>query len=657
MANNKYEELARDIIKNVGGEANVTGLRHCITRLRFNLKDESKANTDYLKKRDGVVTVVQSGGQYQVVIGNEVNNVYEAITEISNIGENSGGSEPDNSDLSWFDRLIDTLSGLFQPFLGALAGTGIIKGIVSLLGAFGVAETNGVYALLNVVGDGFFQFLPVALALTAARRFKLNQFVAIGIAAAFLHPELGNIISGDVLYTLFSGTPFESAVHATFLGFPIILPPAGNYYQSVIPIILAIWFASKIDKWVKSWMPTIVAGTFVPVFTILIAAPISLLVIGPVATWASSLIGALFTWLNEFSPLLFGGLLSGAWQLLVILGLHWGVVPIGFLQLSELGRSTLFAQVNISTFPIFGMLIAIAIRSKENKTKELSASSTVPALFGITEPAIYGLMIPMKKLFAIAIAINIIFGAYSGLVGVETYTVGGMGIFALPTLIHPTDGITMNFWHAIISYAGATLAGFISVMLVGVPKIQDEDEVEPESVPSNANDIPLESNEEATTQEIKESAKQDIIASPLTGEMVRQEEIEDEVFASGAMGKAIAINPTEGVIYAPANATVTTIFPTGHAIGLTTDGGSEILIHIGLDTVELNGEGFEKFVETNDVVEAGQKLVSFDIDFIKEKGFSVQTPVVVTNSSDFEDILFTNESSVEQGDYLLTSVR
>ena len=655
MAKKDYEELARDIIKNVGGEENITDLRHCVTRLRFNLKDESKANTDYLKKRDGVVTVVQSGGQYQVVIGNEVGAVYEAITEISNIGETSGEAEPNNSDVSWFDRLIDTLSGLFQPFLGALAGTGIIKGLVSLLGAFGVSETNGVYALLNVVGDGFFQFLPVALALTAARRFKLNQFVAIGIAAAFLHPELGNLISGDVLYTLFSGTPFESAVHATFLGFPIILPPAGNYYQSVIPIILAIWFASKVDKWVKSWMPTVVAGTFVPVFTILIAAPISLLIIGPVATWASSLIGALFTWLNEFSPLLFGGLLTGVWQLLVILGLHWGVVPIGFLQLSELGHSSIFAQVNISTFSIFGMLIAIAIRSKEHKTKELSASSTVPALFGITEPAIYGIMIPMKKLFAIAIIINVIFGAYSGLVGVETYTPGGLGIFAIPTLIHPVDGITMNFWHAIISYVGASLAGFVAVMLVSIPKIQDEEE--PEIVKTGAKNVTPEINEDVKIQEREESAKQEIVASPLTGNIVKQEDIEDEVFASGAMGKAVAINPTEGIVYAPANATITTIFPTGHAVGLTTDNGTEILIHIGLDTVELNGEGFEKFVQTDDVVEAGQKLISFDIDFIKEKGFSVQTPVVVTNSNDLEDVLFTQETSVEQGDYLLTSVK
>ena len=271
--------------------------------------------------------------------------------------------------------------------------------------------------------------------------------------------------------------------------------------------------------------------------------------------------GALFTWLNAFSPLLFGALLTGSWQLLVIFGLHWGVIPIGFLQFSELGRSTLFAQVTLSTFSIFGMLIAIAIRSKERKTKELSASSIVPALFGITEPAIYGLMLPMKKLFAIAIALNIIFGAYTGMVGLEQFTLGGLGIFALPTFIHPTEGITMNFWHAIIGMAGLALAGFIVTMLIDIPKIQDEDDEGLETVPSGAKEITPETNKETTKQEIEESAKQDIVASPLAGEIVKQDEIEDEVFASGAMGKAIAINPTDGVIYAPANAKVTTIFP------------------------------------------------------------------------------------------------
>lgn len=665
MANKNYEELARDIIENIGGEENVTGLRHCITRLRFNLKDESKANTDYLKKRDGVVTVVQSGGQYQVVIGNDVADVYEAITEQSNIGGDSGGSsEPDNSDLSVLDRLIDTLSGLFQPFLGVLAATGMIKGLVAILAGFGMDPTSGLYQVLNMAGDGFFQFLPVALTITAANKFKMNQFTALAVSALLLYPSLGVLAEGELLYKLFAGTPFESEVFSTFLGAPIILPPGGSYFGSVVPIILAIWFGSKVEKWVKSWMPKLIATFFTPFVTVAIAAPIALLVIGPVATWAASLIGWLFTGLNNFSPILFGAVLTAAWQVLVIFGLHWGIVPIGYLQLSELGYSTILAQVSTSTFAVFGVLLAIMWKTKEQKTRQITGGSLLPAFFGITEPAIYGIVLPMRTPFIVTIVANALVGLYTGFVELVTYRTGGLGVFAIPNYIEDGGALTANFWHRIISYGVAIILGFAIMMFVKVPNLEDDEglaeatpDVDGDDTPGANGSTDSAATGTATTEEMQESAKQEIVASPLTGDIVKQDDIEDEVFASGAMGKAIAVNPTEGVVYAPANATVTTIFPTGHAIGLTTDNGTEILIHIGLDTVELNGEGFEKFVETDDVVEAGQKLVSFDIDFIKERGFSVQTPVVVTNSNNLEDVLFTTENSVEQGDYLFTSVK
>src|SRR5699024_2111098 len=292
MAKN-YDELARDILAHVGGEENVDGLRHCITRLRFNLKDESKADTEYLKKRDGVVTVVKSAGQYQVVIGNEVGAVYESITKVSNIGEDhsSSGRDPENDDRSLLDKFIDTLSGLFQPFLGVLSAAGIIKGIGAIIGALGVDPTSGFMQVFNILGDGFFQLLPIALAVTASRKFKMNIYTAIGVAGVLLYPTLGALQEGDVLYTLFAGTPFASEVFTTFLGVPIILPPGGSYYNSVIPMILAIWFSSRVEKWVKSWMPQLITSFFTPVVTLLIAGTASLLIIGPVATWGADLIG------------------------------------------------------------------------------------------------------------------------------------------------------------------------------------------------------------------------------------------------------------------------------------------------------------------------------------------------------------------------------
>lgn len=649
---NKNEELARDILENIGGEENVESLRHCITRLRFNLKDESKANTDYLKKRDGIVTVVQSGGQYQVVIGNEVADVYEAITEVSGIGNDNGTSSGDsneNDDRNIVEKFIDLISGIFQPFLMALAATGMIKGVVALLGTLGVDPNNGLYQILNFAGDGFFQFLPIMVALTAARSFKMNQFTGLAIAAAFLHPALGTLAEGDVLFTLFEGTAFASPIYTTFLGIPVILPAAGNYYSAIIPIILAVWMGSHVEKWMRKVIPGVVRSFLTPFFTLVITVPVALIVIGPIASWAADLIGVIFTGLLNFNPLIFGAILALSWQILVIFGLHWGIIPITYVLLAEQGINPLGPAMMASTFGVLGVVIALVIKSKEKQVRDIGIPGIISLIFGISEPVIYGLMLPLKLSFVYALIGNIAGGAYLGLTGVVNYRTGGLGIFSIFNTINPNGELTMNFWNVIIGYMLATAVGFTLQMVLPVPTLDVKTEEAKEEVKDK--------KELATSDEMEESAKTEIIASPLTGSLVKQSEIEDEVFASGAMGKALAINPTAGIVYAPANATVTTIFPTGHAIGLTTEQGTEILIHIGLDTVELNGEGFEKFVETDEKVQAGQKLVSFDIDLIKERGYSAQTPIVITNTNVFEDILFTNENSVEQGDYLLTSVK
>ncbi len=653
MANKKQEELARDIIENIGGEENVNGLRHCITRLRFNLKDESKANTDYLKKRDGVVTVVQSSGQYQVVIGNEVAEVYDAITEVSGIGDGSssgGSNNNEHDDRNVIDKFIDFISGVFQPFLMALAATGMIKGVVALLGTIGVDPENGLYQVLNFAGDGFFQFLPIMVAITAARNFKMNQFTALAIATAFLHPSLSELANGEVLYTLFEGTAFASPIYSTFLGIPIILPAAGNYYSAIIPIILAVWLGSYVEAWMKKIIPSVVRSFLTPFFTVIITVPIALIVIGPVASWGADLIGVIFTSLLDFSPLIFGALLAASWQLLVIFGLHWGIIPITYVLLAEQGINPMGPPMMASTFGVLGVVLALVIKSKEKQIKDIGIPGIISLIFGISEPVIYGLMLPMKKSFMYAIIGNIVGGAYLGMMNVVAHRTGGLGVFSIFNTIDPNGELTMNFWNVIIGFGISILVGFALQMIFPVPNLEEETtEATPEE-DKNGESV-------ATSEEIQESAKQDIIASPVTGEIITQEDIEDQVFASGAMGKALAINPTEGVIYAPANATVTTIFPTGHAVGLTTEEGTEILIHIGLDTVELDGEGYEKLVEADDKVEAGQELIRFDIDLINERGFSVQTPIVVTNTNEFEDVLFTDEAAVERGDYLLTSVR
>lgn len=648
-----YDELARDIIAHVGGEDNVSDLRHCITRLRFKLKDEGQADTDYLKKRDGVVTVVQSGGQYQVVIGNHVPDVYNTIVSQTSIGGETSGSQADEPTGNIFDRFIDLMSGLFQPFLGVLSAAGIIKGLVALLGAIGVTQTNGFYAILNAAGDGLFQFLPFMIGLSAAKRFKMNQYTALGVIAAMLYPALNSLGELPVLYTLFEGTIFESAITSTFLGVPIIMPP-GGYYSSVIPAIFAVYIASLLEKWFSKRLPDSVKLFFTPFFTLLIGVPLAMLVFGPVATWLSSLIGAAFIALNNFSPILFGLVLGGAWQLLVLFGLHWGIVPIMILQVTTNGMSNILAVISAVSFAQMGAMIAIYLKTKETKVKTMAIPAILSSLFGVTEPAIYGFSLPMRTPFIMSCIGGAIQGAFIGITGTIGYNMAGLGIFSIPAFIDPSGQDTSSVWLFLLNIVIATAAGFLLTMLVKIPNLYGEED----TVTTNNEAVFQDTTDNApASPQPAATAAQEIVASPLTGRAMPLSQAPDEVFASGAMGKGVAIEPSEGVVKSPVNATVATIFPTGHAIGLVTENGAELLIHIGLDTVNLEGRGFEKLVEAGDVVEAGQELVRFDIDLIKEAGYQTITPIIVTNTPDYADILVSSQTDIQQGDYLFTIVK
>ncbi|MCO8292577.1 beta-glucoside-specific PTS transporter subunit IIABC [Tetragenococcus halophilus] len=648
-----YEKLAKEIIKHVGGEKNVSDLRHCITRLRFQLKDENKADTEYLKNLEGVVTVIQASGQYQVVIGNDVGDVYEAIISTSNInGESNGSSNNnENDDRKLLDKFIDMISGIFQPFIMVLSATGMIKGLVAILGVFGLDETNsGVFAILNAVGDGFFQFLPVVIALTAAKKFRMNIYSALAIAFAFVYPTLENITSGEPLYTLFEGTQFSSEVFSTFLGIPIVLPP-GGYYSTVIPIILAIWFGSKVEKWFKKIIPSVVNSFLTPFFTVLVAATIAILVIGPVATWGADLIGVLFMSVYTLSPIIFGALVGGLWQVLVMFGLHWGLVPIAILQIGEQGFTPILSNSGSASFGVLGVLLAIIIKNKDKKVRNIGIPATIASIFGVTEPGIYGLLLPMKKPFVISLVASAIGGAYTGFFDVVTYRMGGLGVFSIPNYIANDGQLTMNFWHRIIAFVLVTVVAFAIQMFMKTPQL-DSTEGEPTKNMEETDKVGT-----VNKTELEESRKQDIIASPLDGKIKKLADIEDEVFASGAMGEGVAMSPSKGVVYAPANAKVSMIFKTGHAVGLTTELGTEILIHVGLDTVELEGEGFEKLVNEGDEVLSGQPLINFDIEKIQQKGYKLDIPVIVTNTNDIIDVLITEEQQLEHGDYLFTAIK
>ncbi len=632
-----YTELAQDIVAHVGGKDNIIKLVHCVTRLRFTLKDESKADDDYLKQRDGIVTVVKAGGQYQVVIGNHVPDVYDTVLKFAGI-QGEGGIDVNEGDVpqgNLFDQFIALVSGLFQPMLGALSAAGMIKGLVAILAAVGVKETSGLYIILNAAGDGFFQFLPVILALTAAKRFKMEQFTALALSFALAYPNIAaSFANGNV----------------DFLGLPVIFP-SSSYLQTVLPIILTVWVGSKIEKFFKKIIPDVVKVFVVPFFVILITVPLAYLAIGPVMNWASNLIGVIFTNIYGFSQIVFGILLGALWQVLVMFGLHWGLVPIAILDFSTKGWSTLLVASTAICFAQAGALLNIFLRTKEDKVKQLTIPAFISALFGVTEPAIYGITLPMRTPFIMTCVAGAIQGAFLGFFNTTAYTMGGMGLFAIPSYFTPkhvpaganTD--VNNVWYFLIAILMSFVLGFVLTQLTKIPYLYGGPDVKPVSGDKAAEPI----------AELKE-LKQEIIASPMIGQVVKLENVPDEVFASGAMGKGIAIDPADGTVVAPAAGEITLVFPTGHAIGMCTENGAEILIHVGMDTVSLVGKGFNTFVQVGDKVDAGQKLLEFDLATIREANLPVISPVIVTNSTEFEDVLTTQNARVNIGDYLLTTL-
>ena len=632
-----YTDLATDIVAHVGGKENISSLKHCVTRLRFGLKDESKANTDYLKARDGVVTVVQAGGQYQVVIGNHVPDVYAAVQKVAGIsGDGSLDiDEGDGPKGNLFERFIDLLSGIFQAFLGPLAAAGIIKGIVAIMASRGMTSDNSaIYAILNAAGDGFFQYLPLLVALTSARKFKMNEFTALAIGMALIYPTLPGSLA----------TLKEAGLDNVF-GIPFVLPTAGSYLSTVIPAILATWVASIIEKNIRKVTPDVVKLFVVPFVTILVAVPLTFLVVGPVANFISDLLSNSFTAIMNFSPLLYGLILGATWQVLVMFGMHWAVVPLAIMQVASNGMSSILVPALLPNFTQTGVLLAIMLKTKESKVKTVSMPAFVSSLFGVTEPAIYGVTLPMKTPFFISCAVSGVIGAATMFFNVTGYSVGGMGVFLYPSLVNPENGDMSGMIAAIVLTAVAIVASFAIQMALPVPCLYGEP-TEKKSVETLQDSIP----------ELKE-IKQEIIASPLIGKVVKLEDVPDEVFASGAMGKGIAIDPLDGILVSPAKAEVTLLFPTKHAIGLRTENGAELLIHIGMDTVSLAGKGFESFVQVGDQVEAGQKLLVFDLNQIKAADLPVITPIIVTNTADYEDILVTQVSQINSGEYLLTTVK
>ena len=653
-----YEELSREIIANVGGKDNVASVVHCTTRLRFKLKDASKANDEKMKATDGVLSLVKSGGQYQVVIGNNVADVYDTLIKIGGFGD--GGSVPDDyvdtSNMSITDRFIDLISGIFNPILGPMCAAGMIKGFNAMFLAFGwLSATNGTYIILNAIGDSLFYFLPVILGISAAKKFGMDGYIGATIGASLCYPTIVAMAgSKTALFTVFKGTILQAPVHMTFLGIPVI---SMNYTSSVIPIILSVWFASKVQKVARKVIPDVVKTFLVPFAILLITVPITFLIIGPVATWLGNAIAAIVSAVYNFSPILAGILMGAFWQVFVIFGVHWGFVAVMMTNIAAMGYDPILGLSLAASFAQTGVVLAIIFQTKNEKTRSIAIPAFVSGIFGVTEPAIYGVTLPRKKPFIISCIASAIGGGLIGFFGTKVYIMAGMGIFSIPDAIGK-NGVDGAVYGLIIAMAVATVLGFALQMIFGRKTV---DETLDEQVAlANANaaegadsaDATAESATTAKPAEVTYNEPEKLVA-PLNGTIVALKDVKDEVFSSGSMGQGVAIEPKEGKVCAPFDCEVAMTFPTGHAIGLRSAKGAEVMIHIGMDTVELDGEGFKILVEKDQSVKAGDPLIEFDLAAIKKAGYEVTTPVIVTNTNNYHEVNVVASGEVSIGDQLL----
>lgn len=636
----KYDGLARIIIQNVGGKSNVVSLTHCVTRLRFKLKDESKANTEVLKNTDGVITVMQSGGQYQVVIGNTVPEVYKVVCKIGGFSNEEDVEETQDTEKKGNigERLIDTISGVFQPILSLLCATGMIKGLLALATFLGIISSDsGTYQLLYAVADGFFYFLPILLGYTSAKKFGCNEFLGMTLGGALVYPTITALTSQKVLMVLFKDTIFESNIYATFCKIPVIMPKSG-YTSSVVPIILAVFAASKLEKMWKKIIPDVVKNFMVPMLTLLVAVPVTFIVVGPVANMLASLIGSFTQGVYNTSPILEGAFLGAIWQVLVIFGLHWAIIPVYLLNLSTQGYDSFMQPYFAVSFAQTAVMVAMMLKTNDKKLKSLCIPAAISGLFGVTEPAIYGISLPKKVPFVISCIGGAVGGAVIAFGNVKKYMAGALGLFGFTAFINPENHDASSVPWVI---AGCIVAAVVAFVLCYV--MYKDNEVK-------KNEEKPEAEEKTVTQSIPKSG----IASPMEGDIVPLEEVKDQAFSSGALGKGLAIEPKKGVVLAPVDGEIATFFPTGHAIGIKADNGAEILIHVGMDTVKLEGKYFHPKAKSGDKIKRGQVILEFDMDAIREEGYSLVTPVLVSDAGDFLDVIPSDAKQVDMGDNIIT---
>jgi PTS system beta-glucosides-specific IIC component len=630
MASVDYTTLAADILEGVGGEKNLVGATHCATRLRLRLRDDAKADTAAVEKLPGVIAVMQAGGQYQVVIGNDVPLVFAGLGKISRFGnEDSADEAPSQGNL--FNRFIEMVSAIFSPILWPLAGSGLLKAFLSMAGTFGwVAPTNNTYVILSAAADALFYFLPLFLAVTAARRFKVNQFTSMAIAGALVYPSI--VALGT------AGQPVD------FAGIPLVMM---NYTSSVIPIIVAVWLQGYLERFLLKFLPSAVRNFLTPLLTVAIMVPLTLLTVGPATTLLSQGVSAGITAIFGFAPWLAGALMGAFWQVFVLFGLHWGFVPIMTNDLATIGYSLLMAPLVPAVLAQAAAMVAVALRTRSAARRGVAAPAAISGfLAGVTEPGIYGVNLPLKKPFY--------FGIAGGAAGGAIAAMGGSAsnAFVFPSLLAlPAFTSVGNFVLLLIGTAVAILIAFVLTFIFGPRETVDaakDDAIPSPAAAAGSAAVPAAGGATSGSPARQHATSVKVLA-PVTGSVIALADVPDKVFASGAMGAGVGIVPEEDAVYSPVSGTVQAVMKTGHAYGIKTDEGVEVLVHIGIDTVQMKGEGFEAAVTRGQRIEAGDLLATIDRARIQAAGYDATTLMVVTNTRTLTAVVPLGETRLTRG--------
>lgn len=605
----KYNKLAESIVKDIGGKENVLDAYHCQTRLRFKLKDDKKVDKKALDDLDGVVQNLEKGGVYQVVIGTNVADVFEEVVKFIDIDSTNNNDDTTQEKVSLGNRIIDFVSGTFQPIIPALSGAGMIKAVLALLVVFKLTTVNSqTYVVLNMFADTVFVFLPILLAFSEARKLNCNPILAVGVAAMMLNPTWTQLVTAGKSVTLFDFIPLTLT----------------NYSYSVIPIILIIFVQSYIEKFLHRIIPQAVELVFVPMLEFIIMGVLAFSVLGPIGSFLGNYLAIFFTFLSTNASWAPSVIVGGFLPIMVMFGLHNAVAPLGIMQMASKGFDSIFGPGCVcSNMAQATAGAVVAWRTKDPKIKQLATSGSITAYMGITEPILYGVSLPKKYPLVATMIGGGLGGLYAGLTHTHRFATGSSG---LPAVLLYIGNNTMSFLINIL--IAILISAVVSGVLTYILSFKFEKAVTP-------------SKEDTSELNVQ-------IDAPVMGQVMPLSAAHDEVFASGALGQGVVVLPTEGEVFSPVEGEVTTLFPTKHAIGIVSSSGVEVLIHIGIDTVDLNGKYFESFVEQGDQVTLGEPLIKFDIEKIKEAGYSTETMVIITNSKEFESIKINSRKNTDE---------